>query len=212
MARALTRVGVNANALTVGGLVVVLAGVAVILGGEPRWGAAVVAVGVLTDLFDGAVARVRGTAGRLGSFLDSVTDRISDAALLAAAAWLVRDDPLLFAVAMVALAGAQLTSYIRAKAESLGWNATVGIFERAERVIILVLAFFFDLVAIALWVLAVGALVTVAQRLLLVWRQAQAGRRDTPRTSAPRPGIAEGGSPDRQSDVAWPTTPGEGKG
>jgi CDP-diacylglycerol---glycerol-3-phosphate 3-phosphatidyltransferase len=183
VARALVRVGVGANALTVSGLLVVLAGVGLILAGEPRWGAVVVAAGVLTDLFDGAVARARGTAGKLGSFLDSVTDRVADAALLAAAAWFVRDDPLLFGVAMVALAGAQLTSYIRAKAESLGWNATVGIFERAERVIILVVAFFLDLVPLALWVLAVGALITVVQRLRVVWRHARGGAA----ARAPRP-------------------------
>jgi CDP-diacylglycerol---glycerol-3-phosphate 3-phosphatidyltransferase len=174
--RGLARAGVNANVLTLAGLVVTLAGVAVIVTGEVRWGAVVVAVGTLADMFDGAVARVRGTAGPFGAFVDSVTDRVSDAALLGAAAWLVRDDALLFFVALTALAGAQLTSYIRAKAESLGWNATVGIFERAERVVILVLAFFFDLVAIALWVLALGAVVTVAQRLWVVRRQARTGQ------------------------------------
>jgi CDP-diacylglycerol---glycerol-3-phosphate 3-phosphatidyltransferase len=176
--------GVSANAVTLAGLLVTMAGAGVVMAGAPRWGALVIIVGALADAFDGPVARARGSAGNLGSFVDSVTDRVSDAALLVAAAWLVRDDPLLFGVAMVALAGAQLTSYIRAKAESLGWNATVGILERAERVILLIAAFLFDLVAIVLWVLAAGALVTVAQRLRVVWRQAHAER------AAPAPGGA----------------------
>jgi CDP-diacylglycerol---glycerol-3-phosphate 3-phosphatidyltransferase len=174
--RALARAGVNANVLTVTGLAVTLVGVGVIVAGAPRWGAVIVAVGVLADMFDGAVARVRGTAGPFGAFVDSVTDRVSDAALLGAAAWLVRDDALTFFVALCALAGAQLTSYIRAKAEAVGWHATVGIFERAERVVILVLAFFLGLVPYALWLLAVGALITVAQRLWVVRRQARADR------------------------------------
>ena len=168
--------GVTANVLTFTGVLLTLVGVGVIVAGEPRWGTLVVVVAALTDLFDGAVARVRGTDSPLGAFTDSVADRVSDAALLGAAAWLVRDDPLLFGVAIVALGGAQLTSYIRAKAESLGWNATVGIFERAERLVILLVAFFFDLLSIALWVLAVGALITIGQRLRAVWRQANGQR------------------------------------
>jgi len=87
--------------------------------------------------------------------------------------WLVRDDPLLFGVAMVALAGAQLTSYVRAKAESLGWTATVGVIERPERMAIIVLGIGFDLLAPALWLLAIGSLVTVAQRLRTVLSQAE---------------------------------------
>lgn len=174
VARALVRVGVTANALTVAGLVLTFAGVAIVLAGDARAGAVVLAVGTATDALDGAVARVRGTASRLGAFYDSVADRVSDAVLLGAAAWIVRDEPVLFAVAVVALGGAQLTSYIRAKAESLGWKATVGVVERAERVIILVIALFLDLLAIALWLLALGSLVTVAQRLRAVRRQARA--------------------------------------
>lgn len=172
VARGLARVGVSADALTLAGLVLTFAGVGVLLAGERRLGAVVLAAGAVTDAFDGAVARQRGTASPLGAFHDSVADRVADAALLGAATWLVRDDPLLFTVAVVALAGAQLTSYVRAKAESLGWSATVGVMERAERVIILVLAFFFDLLPLALWLLAAGALVTVAQRLRVVRRQA----------------------------------------
>lgn len=189
MAGGLVRVGVTANGLTIGGLVVTLVGSGLIVAGQPRWGAVVVAAGVLTDLFDGPVARLRGTAGKLGSFVDSVADRVSDAALLAAVAWLVRDDPLLFGLAMAALAGAQLTSYVRAKAESLGWQATVGILERAERLIILLLAVFFDLLAIGLWVLAIGSALTVGQRLRVVWRQGRdEGRRDAPRPRGGEPG------------------------
>lgn len=173
MARGLARAGVSGNALTLAGLALTFAGVAVVLAGDARAGAAVLALGGVTDALDGAVARERGTASRLGAFHDSVADRVADAALLGAAAWLVRDEPVLFGVAIFALGGAQLTSYIRAKAESLGWQATVGVMERAERLMILILALFFDLLALALWLLALGSLVTVVQRLRAVYRQAR---------------------------------------
>jgi CDP-diacylglycerol---glycerol-3-phosphate 3-phosphatidyltransferase len=173
VARVLVRIGFSANGITTAGLVLTFVAIGVILGIDQRIGAVLLALAVVTDAYDGAVARIRGTQSTFGAFYDSVADRVSDAAILATAAWLVRDTPVLFVVAMVALGGAQLTSYIRAKAESLGWNATVGVLERAERVIIMVLGFFFGLVPLALWILAVGSLVTVAQRWVAVLRQSQ---------------------------------------
>ncbi|HEY8338474.1 MAG TPA: hypothetical protein VIK95_01320, partial [Egibacteraceae bacterium] len=116
----------------------------------------------------------RGTTGPLGAFYDSVTDRFSDVVVFGAAAWLVRDDPVLFVVALVGLAAGQGTSYMRAKAESLGWNATVGLVERPERLIVLIVGLAFPLLlAPALWVLAIGGLITVAQRARAVVRQAR---------------------------------------
>lgn len=171
IARGLVSAGATANWLTFTGMVLTLVGVAVVLGVGPRVGAAVLALATALDAFDGTVARLRGSSSPFGAFYDSVCDRVSDAALFGGLAWLVRDDPLLFVVAIVALAGAQITSYIRAKAESLGWDATVGVIERPERVIIVVLAVFFDLVPLALWVLALGALVTIGQRVVAVLRQ-----------------------------------------
>ncbi|MPZ88012.1 MAG: CDP-alcohol phosphatidyltransferase family protein [Nitriliruptorales bacterium] len=171
IARLMVRAGVTANWLTFSGTMGAFIGVAVVLAGQPVAGAVVLAFATAVDAFDGAVARIRGSQSAFGSFYDSVADRISDAAIFGAVAWLVRDDPLLFGVAIVALTGAQITSYIRAKAESLGKNATVGILERAERIIIIVLAIGFGLVPIALWVLAIGTLVTIAQRFRAVLRQ-----------------------------------------
>ena len=174
VARVLVRLGATPNWLTFFGLVVALVGVAIVLLGEQFWGAVVMAFGVVVDAFDGAVARLRGSSGPFGAFYDSVTDRVSDAALFGAAAWLVREDPLLFGVAIVAMGAAQLTSYTRAKAESLGWDATVGIIERPERVIILIASIGFGFLPIALWVLALGGLITVGQRMVAVVRQAHA--------------------------------------
>jgi CDP-diacylglycerol---glycerol-3-phosphate 3-phosphatidyltransferase len=172
IARVLVRLGLTANGLTTGGLLLTFVAVGIIVGVDVRLGAVVLAFATVTDAFDGAVARIRGTQSTFGAYYDSVADRISDAAILGAAAWLVRDSALLFGVAIVALGGAQVTSYIRAKAEALGWNATVGVLERAERVIIMVLGFFLGLVELALWVLAI---VTSAQRWVVVLRQARTG-------------------------------------
>lgn len=172
IARGMARIGVTPNWLTFTGLALTVTGMGIVLAGAELPGAAVLAVGLLTDAFDGTVARVRGTDGPFGSFYDSVADRVGDAVIFGGLAWLVLPDPWLFAVAMVAFGTAMLTSYIRAKAESLGWSATVGVLERAERVIIVVLALAFDVVPLALVVLAVGGAVTVCQRVWTVWRQA----------------------------------------
>lgn len=170
----LVRVGATADAMTVLGVVIVTAGSVVIALGERQAGAVVVALGAVLDALDGGVARARGTQRPFGAFLDSVTDRVADMAVFGAVAWLVRDDALLFAVTLVALGAAQVTSYMRAKAESLGWNATVGVIERAERLAVLLIGVFFTvLLPAALWILAVGGLVTVAQRLVAVLRQAR---------------------------------------
>jgi CDP-diacylglycerol--glycerol-3-phosphate 3-phosphatidyltransferase len=171
VARGLVRAGATANWLTFCGLVFTVVGVVIVLRGHAFAGAIVMACATAVDAFDGAVARLRGTSSRFGSFYDSVTDRVSDAAIFGAAAWLVRGDPLLFGVAMVALAGAQVTSYVRAKAESLGWDATVGIIERPERVMIIITAIGLGFLEVALWVLAVGSVVTIGQRLAAVLRQ-----------------------------------------
>lgn len=173
LARGLVRLGATPNWLTFFGLVVTIVGVVIVLTVGPFAGAVVLAIGTATDALDGTVARLRGRSSRFGSFYDSVTDRVADAAILGAVAWLVRGDPLLFGVAIVALAGAQLTSYVRAKAESLGWEATVGIVERPERMVIIVLGIAFGFVGVALWLLAVGSLVTVVQRLRVVLQQAE---------------------------------------
>lgn len=172
IARWLVGLGATPNWITTAGLVGTAAGCAIVLAGAPVPGGIVMAVAVLTDAFDGAVARERGTSSPLGAFYDSVADRVSDALLFSTAAWLVRDAPLLFGLAMIALAAAFTTSYIRAKAESLGWNATVGLVERPERVIILIPGIGLGLLWLALPLLAAGGCLTVAQRGRTVLRQA----------------------------------------
>jgi CDP-diacylglycerol--glycerol-3-phosphate 3-phosphatidyltransferase len=111
-------------------------------------------------------------ASRFGAFYDSVADRISDAAILLALAWAVRGDALLFGLVSVALATALLTSYVRAKAESMDADCSVGLLERGERSILTMIALVITpTFEVVLWMLAVGGLVTVIQRLVHVHRQ-----------------------------------------
>ncbi|MFU8840216.1 MAG: CDP-alcohol phosphatidyltransferase family protein [Nitriliruptoraceae bacterium] len=173
LGRGLGRTGISPNVLTTSGLV--LTGIAAVLVASDRWllaGLALVAGGMM-DVLDGAVARATERSTPFGGFYDSVSDRISDGVILAGIAWAVRDEPRLLVLALVALVAAELTSYVRAKAESIDLECTVGILERAERAGLLMLALLFHPWTFepVLWLLAVGGTVTVIQRIHHVWCQ-----------------------------------------
>lgn len=190
--RSLAACGLTADTLTALGLVLTGVSAALLVTGRPAVAGWVLVAAGLSDMLDGAVARARGQSGPLGAFYDSVADRVSDGAILAALAWHVRSDPGLFALAAAALVGAQVTSYTRARAESLGADCSVGLLERPERAILVMAGLVFgDLLEVVLWVLAAGALVTVVQRVAHVRRQLRAPGADRTRpdrtTSGSRP-------------------------
>lgn len=164
---ALARIGLTGNGVTVLGLLLTVVAAWLVVVDRPAVGGLVLIGGALADAVDGAVARARGTVGPAGAFFDSVADRIADGVILSAVLWMVRDDPLLFALAAVALVAAEVTSYVRAKAESLGQTCTVGLVERAERSIALVVGLVLHrwLLPAVLVVLAAGGLITVVQRV-----------------------------------------------
>jgi CDP-diacylglycerol--glycerol-3-phosphate 3-phosphatidyltransferase len=144
-------------------------------------GTIVITVFVLLDVLDGAVARAGGSGSPWGTVLDATCDRIADGALFAGLAWwcfVVANNRLLAAAALVCLVTAQVISYIKARAEASGLRADGGMVERAERYIITLLGagltglgvpYALD---VALWLLAVAQIVTVFQRLLAVRRSA----------------------------------------
>ena len=185
VARTLARWGVTPDALTIVGTVGVAGGA---LGFYPRGhffvGTLVITAFVFSDMLDGAVARVRGTSGPWGAFLDSTLDRVADGAVFGALAlWYAGrgDDLVLCAVAIYDLVAGAVTSYAKARAESLGMTCNVGIAERGERLLtILVLTglsglFGVDVLRdIGLWALAVATTVTVVQRMVEVRRQSRA--------------------------------------
>src|SRR3954469_796953 len=184
VARRLAAWGVTPDALTIIGTLGVAGGA---LGFYPRgefWvGTLVITAFVFSDLLDGAVARVRGTSGPWGAFLDSTLDRVADGAIFGALAlWYAGDGDsiTLCAVALYVLLAGAVTSYAKARAEGLGMTANVGIAERSERLIaILVLTGFSGFLglpilrSIALWGLAVATTITVVQRVIEVRRQSR---------------------------------------
>jgi len=182
VARRLVAWGVTPDALTVIGTIGVSGGA---LGFYPRGhfliGTLVITAFVFSDMLDGAVARVRGSSGQWGAFLDSTMDRIGDGAIFGALAlWYAGNgnSTTYCAVALYDLVAGVVTSYAKARAESLGLTCNVGIAERSERLIaILVLTGFAGildlpvLIKVALWGLAVATTITVIQRIVEVRRQ-----------------------------------------
>jgi len=135
----------------------------------------------LIDLLDGTMARMLGTAGPWGAFLDSTLDRVSDSAVICALIFFYvnssgNNHRLAVTAGIVSLVMGLLTSYARAKAESLDAKCTIGIAERAERNIIIWIALVFsalfsDITPYALTLLAIVSTITVIQRVLYVRKQ-----------------------------------------
>jgi CDP-diacylglycerol--glycerol-3-phosphate 3-phosphatidyltransferase len=185
IARRLHALGISANTVTVAGFLITVAGAALLAIGNPGPGLVVMLVGTLSDTLDGQIARAAGGGTRFGAFLDSTLDRLSDAALATAAIYLgdsifdLRSDPpagaaayVLFWSGLVLLVASFLVSYIRAKAESLGVSASVGLAPREARIAIYLIGVAAwavtgnpQLFAAAVLVAAFLATVTVIQRI-----------------------------------------------
>jgi CDP-diacylglycerol--glycerol-3-phosphate 3-phosphatidyltransferase len=178
----LARTRVTPNALTAGG-VTLCAAASVLVYFEYRhellffWlGAAIFVIGSMLDILDGALARQSGKGTPFGAFLDSTTDRVSEAMMLGAIALVFsrHGDELALGFAFASIAGSFLVSYTRARAEALGLKGDVGIGSRAERVVVitagLVLAPW-GLLPWAIYLLTATAWFTVGQRVLSVRSQ-----------------------------------------
>ncbi|HWH29481.1 MAG TPA: CDP-alcohol phosphatidyltransferase family protein [Mycobacteriales bacterium] len=182
VAGALLRAGVSPDAVTAVGTAGAVTGALVLFPrGSFLVGTVVVVLSVLTDLLDGAMARRRGTATVFGAWLDSTCDRIADAAIFSGLAlWFAGDgdDRLLLGLSLFCLVSGGIVSYAKARAEGLGLRCDVGLAERAERLILVLLGTALAglgvdvALAVLLWVLAAVSAVTVVQRLLEVRRQA----------------------------------------
>jgi CDP-diacylglycerol--glycerol-3-phosphate 3-phosphatidyltransferase len=170
----LSKSGITPNALTFINLVLNIIAAYVIATGHFLLGGVLVLVAGLFDLLDGALARFTKQTTRFGAILDSVADRISEAAILCGLLiWYIPQEgaSLEIVLIFVVLIGSFLVSYIRARAEGLGWQCQVGLFTRAERVIVLAIGLLINQIFIALCVLAVFVFITVVQRLVYLWKQ-----------------------------------------
>ena len=185
VAHLLIRLGVSADAVTVVGTLGVSAGaLAFFPQGKLLTGVLVITAFVFSDLLDGHMARLTGKTSKFGAFLDSTLDRIGDGAIFAGIALYFAgpgDDQLYLVLALVCLVMGGVTSYARARAESLDFQAKVGIAERADRLVAILvmtgLSAIFDLpvlLYVALWALSVASTVTVVQRIWVVRQQALA--------------------------------------
>jgi len=166
----LSKSGIKPDALTFTGLAINIGAAYVIATGHFPLGGILILVAGLFDLLDGALARFAKKTTKFGAILDSAVDRISEAAIFCGLlVWYMpgRSEILLiFAV----LIGSFLVSYIRARAEGLGLECKVGLFTRAERVIVLAVGLLVNQVIIALWILVVFVYITVVQRLVYLRR------------------------------------------
>jgi CDP-diacylglycerol--glycerol-3-phosphate 3-phosphatidyltransferase len=172
--RILSKSGITPNALTLINLALNIVATYVIATGHFLLGGVLVLVSGLFDLLDGALARFTKQTTKFGAILDSTVDRISEAAILCGLLiWYVPQEgaSLKIVLIFVVLIGSFLVSYIRARAEGLGWQCQVGLFTRAERVIVLAIGLLINQIFIALCVLAVFVFISVVQRLVYLWKQ-----------------------------------------
>src|SRR6266571_3564960 len=203
--RALARTPITPNMITVIGVTGMSAGALTLFPTGHLFAGTMVCTGfVLSDMLDGALARIKGNSGLFGAFLDSTLDRVGDSAVFGGIAiWLAtggHDRPLA-AVALFCLVAGLLVSYARARAEGLGIKCDVGIAERTERLLIGLVAIGLSglgvpyVLSAGLWILAGLSAITFGQRVLAV-RQAAASRPAAAAAGTGAPGRTEAsGSP-----------------
>ena len=198
LGRRLANTGLSPDVITVvGTLGVTAAALAFFPRGVFFWGTIAITLFVFSDMLDGLIARHRGVSSTWGAFLDSSMDRVADSAIFGAIAlWYAgKGDSLpLTGAAIYCLAVGGLISYVKARAEGLGFDCNVGFAERGERLLIVLAAAGLSglgvplILPIALWFLCAATTLTVIQRLVHVHRQATAERprADRPGRSAQR--------------------------
>ena len=180
--QALARTPITPNMITVIGTVGVSASALALF--PIGWlfpGAAIATFFVFTDMLDGQLARLKGSSGPWGAFLDSTMDRVGDAAVFGGITiWFIRSgDHLLAVVSLFCLACGMWVSYVKARAQSLGLKCDVGLIERPERMLIGLTSIGLSglgvpyILPIGMWALAVGSLYTFYQRMRAVYQDAK---------------------------------------
>jgi len=177
-AELLARTSITPNIITWLGFVITLGAAVLIVTGHLFAAGLVVLIAGFFDILDGALARRINQTTRFGALLDSTLDRLSEAALLLGIIVLYIRGGFIVGILLagIALPSSLLVSYIRARAEALGLECQVGLFTRAERVIVLALGLLLSQIDYAFLVTALGIIVlfsfiTAGQRVLYVWQQ-----------------------------------------
>ncbi|EKA60983.1 phosphatidylinositol synthase [Janibacter hoylei PVAS-1] len=196
VAKLLNRWGVSPDVVTILGTIGVCVGALVFFPrGQLLVGVLVITAFVFSDTIDGVMARLLGRTSKWGAFLDSTLDRIGDAAIFSGLAiWFFQggDDRVMSWLALACLVLGSVVSYARARAEGLGMTASVGIAERADRLVaalvttgLVGLGLPEVVLKVVLAVLAVASVITILQRVLFVRQQvlAEEAADSTPATS-----------------------------
>ena len=191
----LAKLPVTPNQVTVAGMLVVFVAAALVATGQLLAAGVVLALGGSFDIFDGALARVTGRSYPYGAFLDSTTDRYAEAAVYVglAAYYVGQPNPRPAVVGvLLAMVGSLTVSYVRARAQSLGFRCDSGLFARPERIVATVVGLVLGgwVLFWVIWALALLTNFTALQRVLEVWKQARAQRQLVSAEEAPEPAAA----------------------
>ena len=175
----LSNLRINPNVLTHIGLLINIFAMILFAKGIFLWAGLVILFAGIFDIVDGEVARRTGRVTKFGAFFDSVIDRYSDLLLLLGLIiWYAKINRIFYVgLTGLVLIGSVLTSYTRARAESLIPACKVGFLERPERVVLLIIGSLFNRMPAVLWVMAILSNWTVSQRIWYTWREASARER-----------------------------------
>lgn len=168
--KALAAVGMTPTAMTVLGLVIVIAGAVVIAAGALRTGALIVLLGSLLDGLDGAVARASDKVTARGAFLDSAFDRFGEIAAFAGLGVFMTGASRVMLLIVLAVGGALMVPYMRARAEAEGYDGRGGLMGRAERIILFSMGLVLGYVEPMLWIFVTLVWLTVVVRFVKTYR------------------------------------------
>ena len=184
IARFLIKAGVSPDLVTILGTLGVAVGALVCFPQGWLWqGVLIVTIFVVSDMVDGQMAKITNSASRWGAFLDSTSDRLGDAAVFGGILLYfvyVRDSALWAGIALAGLVFGQWTSYVKARAESLGFTCSGGLAARADRLVIILAGALLAglgipyVLEVAVSLLALASMITVLQRIAQVRKQAKA--------------------------------------
>ena len=174
LGRFFNRLGLTPNMMTLLGLLGNTVGAVFLARGEMLTGGILVLIMTPVDALDGTMARLRGESSDFGAFVDSVSDRYAELIIYGGLLYhfLTVNDRLGGMLVFIAAAGSVLVSYVKARAEGLGYEAKVGLLTRAERYIVLAPSLLFNQLYIGLGIIALFANITAVQRIWHVRRQA----------------------------------------
>ena len=169
----LNRTGLTPNAITLLGLLGTTIGAYILSQGNMFWGGVVLFLSVIVDVFDGTMARLRGEPSDFGAFVDSVSDRYAEFITFGGLLYyfLTQQNYPGVVITFAATAGSVLVSYVKARAEGLGFTAKVGILTRFERYFVLIPLLIFNQPFLAVCVIAVLGNITAFQRIFHVRAQ-----------------------------------------